>query len=116
MHTNFCKILTKIVIFQNYFRKLSFLNNKFVRSFIRTKINSILHISFAVAVVETLAGVATCGEGGGGMEVHMNLILPGVSKVTFSPYFGPSGRLLMEGIRAFQIPFFDTCNEKRHIQ
>ncbi len=81
----FCKILTKIVIFQNYFRKLSFLNNKFVRSFIRPKINSILHISFAVAAVETLAGVATCGEGegGGGLEVHMNLMLPEVSKVIF---------------------------------
>ncbi len=57
------------------------------------------------------------GKGGGGREVHMNLMLPGVSKVIFfSPYFGPSGRLLMEGIRAFQIPFFDTCNGKRHIQ
>ncbi len=77
-----------------------------------------LHIIFAMGAVETLAGVATCGEGGGGggMEVHMNLMPPGVSKVSFFPYFGPSGQLLMEGIRAFQIPFFVTCNEKRHIQ
>ena len=34
---NVGRILTKIVIFQNYFRKLSFLNNKFVRSFLKTK-------------------------------------------------------------------------------
>jgi hypothetical protein len=34
------------------------------------------------------------------------------SKFFFS-YFGPSGRLLMEGLRAFQIPFFETCNEKK---
>jgi hypothetical protein len=75
-----------------------------------------LHIIFSMGAVETLAGVATCGKEGGGLEVHMNLMPPGVSKVSFSPYFGPSGRLLMEGIRAFQIQFFVTCNEKRHIQ
>ncbi len=73
-----------------------------------------LRILFAVAAVETWAGVATCK--GGGQEVHMNLMLPGVFKVSFFPYFGPSGRLLMEGIRAFQIPFFGSCNEKRHTQ
>ncbi len=66
-----------------------------------------LHINFAVAAVKTLAGFATCGEGGrGGLEVHMNLMPPGVSKVGFFPIFGPSGRLHIEGIRAFQITFF----------
>jgi hypothetical protein len=64
--------------------------------------------------VETLTGVATCGEGGGGgLEVHMimNLMPPGVSKVSFfSPYFGSF-------IRAFQNPFLlllikkDTYND-----
>ncbi len=74
-----------------------------------------LHIIFSMGAVETLAGVATCGEGGGGgLEVHMNLMPPWVSKVSFFlPYFGPSRRLLMEGIRAFQIPYFVTCNEKK---
>jgi hypothetical protein len=54
---------------------------------------------------------------GGGLEVHMNLMLPGVSKVSFFPYFGPSGWLLMKGIRAFPIPFLlrvmkkDTYND-----
>ncbi len=54
------------MIFQNYFRILSFLNNKFVKNFIITKINLMLHIIFAMGAVETLAGVATCEEGGGG--------------------------------------------------
>jgi hypothetical protein len=71
-----------------------------------------------MGAVDSLAGVATCGEGGRGLEVHMNLMPPRVSKVSFfSPYFGPSGRLLIEGIRAFQIPFLlfkmkkDTYND-----
>jgi hypothetical protein len=58
------------------------------------------------------------GKGGGGLEVHMNLMPPGVSKVSLFPiYFGPSGRLHMEGIRAFQRPFLflimkkDTYND-----
>ncbi len=47
-----------------------------------------LHIIFSMGAVETLAGVTTCGEGGGGgLEVHMNLILPGVSKVSFFSIF-----------------------------
>jgi hypothetical protein len=56
-----------------------------LRSFIRTKINLMLHIIFVVAAVETLSGVATCGEGGPGgrLEVHLNLMPPGVSKVSF---------------------------------
>jgi hypothetical protein len=41
-----------------------------------------------MGAVETLAGVATCGGGGvGGLEVHMNLIPPGVSKVSFFSIF-----------------------------
>ncbi len=41
-----------------------------------------LHIIFSMGAVhvETLAGVATGGEGGGGLEVHMNLMPPRVSK------------------------------------
>jgi hypothetical protein len=43
-----------------------------------------LSIFFAVAAVETFAGVATLGEGGwGGLEVHMNLMQPRVFKVSF---------------------------------
>jgi hypothetical protein len=33
-----------------------------------------LHIIFFMGAVETLAGIATCGEGGGGLEVHMNFL------------------------------------------
>jgi hypothetical protein len=75
-----------------------------------------LQIIFAVAAVENLVGVATCREGGRGLEVHMNLMPPRIPKVSFFLYFGPSERLEMEGIRAFKIPFYVTCNEKRHIQ
>ncbi len=46
-----------------------------------------LHVIFSMGAVETLAGVATCGEGGEGLEVHMNLMPPGVSKVSFFPIF-----------------------------
>jgi hypothetical protein len=47
-----------------------------------------LHIIFSMGAVETLAGVATGGEGGGGgLEVHMNLMPPRVSKVSFFSLF-----------------------------
>jgi hypothetical protein len=52
-----------------------------------------------------------------GLEVHRNLMPPGVSKVSFFPYFGPSGRLIMEGIRASKFHFLllvmkkDTYND-----
>jgi hypothetical protein len=46
---NVAKILTNLVILQNYFQKFSFLKNKFVKKFY--KINSMLHIIFAVAAV-----------------------------------------------------------------
>ncbi len=77
-----------------------------------------LHIIFSMGVVETLAGVATGGEGGGGRAGSSYELdaAQSIQSKFFSPYFGPSGRLLMEGIRAFQIVFFITCNEKRHIQ
>ncbi len=116
---NVSKILTKILIIQNYFRKLSLLYNKFVRSFIITKINSIWHkINICYGSSRNLGRSCNMwGRGGrGGLEVHMNLMPPRVSKVSFFSYFGPSGRLLMAGIRAFQIPIFVICNEKRHIQ
>jgi hypothetical protein len=69
-----------------------------------------------MGAVETLAGVATCGEGVGkaGSSYELDAAWSIQSKFFF-PYFGPSGRLLMEGIRAFQIPIFVTCTEKRHI-
>ncbi len=75
-----------------------------------------LHIIFVLVAVKHWQELQHVGKGRGGLEVHMNLMPPRVSKVNFFPYFGPSGRLLMEGIRAFQIPFFVTCNEKRHMQ
>jgi hypothetical protein len=47
-----------------------------------------LHIIFSMGAVETLAGVATGGEGGGGgLEVHMNLMPPRVSKVSILSIF-----------------------------
>ncbi len=76
-----------------------------------------LHIIFVLVAVKPLAGVVTCGEGEGrgGSSYELDAAQSIQSKFFF-PYFGPSGRLLMEGIRAFQIPFFVTCNEKIHIQ
>ncbi len=77
-----------------------------------------LHIIFVLVAVKTLEGVATCGlgEGRAGSSYELDAA-QSLSKVSFfSPYFGHSGRLLMEGIRAFQIPFVVTCNGKRHIQ
>ena len=47
-----------------------------------------------MGAVETLAGVATGGEGGGGLEVHMNLMPPRVSKVSFFPYLDLLGGFL----------------------
>jgi hypothetical protein len=57
------------------------------------------------------------GKGGGraGSSYELDAAQSIQSKFFF-PYLGPSGRLLMEGIRAFQIVFFVTCNEKRQIQ
>ena len=62
---NVSKILTIIVILQNCFRTLSFLQNKFFKNFLRKKISSLIHIILAVAAEKTLVGVATCGERGG---------------------------------------------------
>ena len=76
-----------------------------------------LHIIFNLVAVKTLAGAATCGLGeeraGSSYELDA---AQSIQSKCFFPYFGPSGRLLMEGIIAFQIVFFVTCNEKRHIQ
>ena len=36
---------------------------------------------------ETFPGVATGGERGGGLEVHMNLMPPGVTKISFYSIF-----------------------------
>jgi hypothetical protein len=110
---NVAKILTIIVILQNYFRKLSFLKKEFVRSFLRTKINSMFHIIFAKTAVETLAGIATCGERGGraGSSYELDAARSIQSKFISHILALPGGCL-----RAFQIPFFVSCNEKRHIK
>ncbi len=52
-----------------------------------TKINAMHHINFSVPVAETLPGVATGGEREGGLEVHMNLMPPGVTKISFFSIF-----------------------------
>jgi hypothetical protein len=61
---NVLKILTIIVILQNYFRKLSFLKKSLLEVYKKKKIQC-YKLIFAVAAVENLAGVATCREGGG---------------------------------------------------
>jgi hypothetical protein len=57
-----------------------------LKNCISVKINAMLHIIFIIftaAAVESLPGVATGRErGGGGLEVHINLMPPGVSKVS----------------------------------
>ncbi len=55
--------------------------------------------------VETLVGVETGGGGGGAQEVKIGCCLEYPKYVIF-PYFGSSGRLLVEGLRAFQDLFF----------
>ncbi len=74
------------------------------------------YILFAEAAIETLPGVAAGWErGGGGLEVYINLMPPGVTKITSFPYFGPSGRHPLEGTRALPIQFAINCNEKRDL-
>jgi hypothetical protein len=75
------------VILQNYFRKLSFLKKSLLEVFKKKKKIQCYKLIFAVAAVENLAGVATCREGGGGLEVHMNLMPPRIPKVSFFPIF-----------------------------
>jgi hypothetical protein len=45
------------------------------------------YIMFAAAAVESLPGVATGGERGGGLEVHIDLMPPGVIKISFFSIF-----------------------------
>jgi hypothetical protein len=52
-----------VLILQNYFQELSFLENKFVK-FYKHKNNATLYIIFAAKAVKFLPGIATCGEGG----------------------------------------------------
>jgi hypothetical protein len=47
------------------------------------KINAILHLKYAGVAAETLPGVSTGGERGGGLEFHINLMPPGVPKISF---------------------------------
>ncbi len=58
-----------------------------LKNCISVKINAMLHIIFAAAAVEILPGVATGRERGGGLEVHMNLMPPGVTKLSFFSIF-----------------------------
>ncbi len=105
------------MILQNFFRKLSFLKNKFVKKFYKNKNKFNVRHNFCCGSSRNLGRSCNMwGRGGGRLEVHMNLMPPRVSKVSFFPFFWPSGRLLIEGLRAFQIPVFVSCNEKRHIQ
>jgi hypothetical protein len=46
-----------------------------------------LHIIFDAAAVEILPGVATGRERGGGLEVHMNLMPPRVTKISLFSIF-----------------------------
>jgi hypothetical protein len=57
---NVAKIFTNLVDLDNYFQK------SVSRSFIITKTHAVSHIIVTSVSVETLAGVATRGEGGGG--------------------------------------------------
>jgi hypothetical protein len=66
---------------------LSFLENDFVKNCISVKINAMLHIIFAAAAVEILPGVVTGRERGGVLEVHMNLMPPGINKISFFSIF-----------------------------
>jgi hypothetical protein len=71
-----------------------------------------LPIIFSMGAVETLAGVATCGEGGkrAGSSYELDAAQSIQSKFfhIFWTFWAASyGR---------QIQFFVTCNEKRHIQ
>ena len=77
---NVLKILTIIVILQNYFRKLSFLKKSLLEVYKKKKLIQYYKLIFAVAAVENLPGVATGMEGGGGLEVHMNLMPPRIPK------------------------------------
>ena len=50
-------------------------------------IYSILHIISEAVAIKTFAGVGTGGGGGGELEVHMNLMPPGVTKIGFFSIF-----------------------------
>ncbi len=45
------------------------------------------YIMFAAAAVESLHGVGTGGERGGGLEVHIDLMPPRVTKISFISIF-----------------------------
>ena len=61
-----------------------------LKNCISVKLNAMLHIIFIIftaAAVESLPGVATGRERGVGLEVHMNLMPPGVTKISFFSIF-----------------------------
>jgi hypothetical protein len=84
---NVARKLINLVILQNYFRKLLFFGNKFIEKFYEHKNKCNVTNKFFCASRRTLPGVATGGERGGGLEVHMNLMPPGVTKISFFSIF-----------------------------
>jgi hypothetical protein len=77
----------------------------------------LFYIIFAVAAVETLAGVATCRKRGGGLEVHMNLMPPGISKVSLFTILWTFGAASYGRHKILpNSTFFVFYYEKRHIQ
>jgi hypothetical protein len=102
------------VIYQNYFRRISFLNQTILPIILLSqKFKIFLKTIFVVTAAETLAGNETGWGGEWGLEVQLNLMSPRVLKVNLFPYFGPSGRLLVEGMIAFQIQFFVLYEKKQ---
>ena len=72
-----------MTIFENsFFKKMSLL-----KYCISVKINAMLQIIFAAAAVEILLGVAAGRERGGGLEVHINLMPLGLTKLSFFSIF-----------------------------
>ncbi len=61
--------------------------------------------------IEGLSGLCNTGAG---REVPMNFMLPRRNNVSFYSYFVSSGRLLLEGYRAFQSVGYCFIREKSH--
>jgi hypothetical protein len=83
-----------------------------VKKFIRTKTNSMFTHHFCYGSSRNLGRSCNMWGRGGRLEVHMNLMPPRVSKISFFFHILD----LLGSIRAFQIPIFVSCSEKRHIQ
>jgi hypothetical protein len=77
------------LILQNFFRKLSFFETNFVKKFYYTKKIMQCYTKFLLLWPINLGStVVVTGWGGGEeLEVHMNLMPPGVTKVGFFSLF-----------------------------